>query len=212
MAQTSPRKKGRPAKFDRAEALESALDLFVARGYEGTTLEDLQTAMGGITPPSFYNAFGSKEALFYEAVQLYFERVGNPPLVALEETAPVREAMDVFLRMNARAISRPGKPRGCLMVRGAVNCTPNSKGVQDFMEAQRRKVPDIIRRRLDRAVREGELSSGTDTTAIAAFYATVLQGLGLRAGDGASRASLIAAVDGAMAAWEPLVATAKSRS
>jgi AcrR family transcriptional regulator len=45
------------------------MELFWARGYEGTTLEDLQAAMGGISPPSFYNAFGSKEQLFRDAVQ-----------------------------------------------------------------------------------------------------------------------------------------------
>jgi hypothetical protein len=39
---------------------------------------------------------------------------------------------------------------------------------------------------------------------MASFYATVLHGLAVRAGDGASRPALMAAVDGAMAAWSPL--------
>jgi hypothetical protein len=34
-------KRGRPAGFDRAEALQRAMELFWARGYEGATLEDL---------------------------------------------------------------------------------------------------------------------------------------------------------------------------
>jgi hypothetical protein len=38
----------------------------------------------------------------------------------------------------------------------------------------------------------------------------VLQGLGIRAGDGASRATLMAAVGGAMAAWAPLTTAAGS--
>ena len=37
--------------------------MFCARGYDGTTLQDLQAAMGGIAPPSFYAAFGSKEEI-----------------------------------------------------------------------------------------------------------------------------------------------------
>ena len=53
------------------------MELFWASGYEGATLEDLQAAMGGISPPSFYHAFGSKEALFREAVDLYVATVGD---------------------------------------------------------------------------------------------------------------------------------------
>ena len=64
-------KRGRPAGFDRAEALRHAMELFWARGYEGATLGDLQAAMGGISPPSFYHAFGSKEELFKEVAELY---------------------------------------------------------------------------------------------------------------------------------------------
>src|SRR5437016_4416200 len=52
---------GRPREFDRDEALQRAMELFWAQGYEGATLADLQKAMGGITAPSFYAAFGSKE-------------------------------------------------------------------------------------------------------------------------------------------------------
>jgi hypothetical protein len=45
---------------------------------------------------------------------------------------------------------------------------------------------------------------GTDTAALAAFYVTVLQGLSIRARDGASAQALGAIVDGATAAWDEL--------
>ena len=52
--------RGRPRTFDREQALRSALEVFWERGYDGATLEELQAAMGGIAPPSFYAAFRSK--------------------------------------------------------------------------------------------------------------------------------------------------------
>jgi AcrR family transcriptional regulator len=83
---------GRPREFDRDEALKKAVELFWAQGYEGTTLADLQKAMGGITAPSFYAAFGSKEALFKEAVELYHRTQGAPVVKALTETPTASRA------------------------------------------------------------------------------------------------------------------------
>jgi AcrR family transcriptional regulator len=187
------------------------MEVFCQHGFEGATLEELQAAMGGISPPSFYHAFGSKEALFREAVDLYVATIGAPAARALEEAKTAREGLEAMLRLGAEAVSRPGKPQGCLLVHGAAGCAPASKGAQEYLLRIRRQGPEVIRQRLERAVEAGELAPDVDTAAVAAFYTTVIQGLGLRAGDGAPRAALMAAVDGAMAAWEPLTSTPKSR-
>lgn len=204
-------KRGRPPSFDRDEALCRAMEQFWARGYEGTTLEDLQSAMGGITPPSFYNAFGSKEQLFKEAANLYVASFGEPTVAALEQASTAREGLETMLQMTARFLSQPGKPHGCLLVLGATNCTPANRGAQDYLQAIRRQAPKLLKQRLDRSVAQGELPAGLDTNAVAAFYATVIHGLGVRAGDGASRKELLAAVDGAMAAWDALASMPKKR-
>ena len=203
-------KRGRPATFDREEALERALELFWERGYEGATLEELLGVMGNINPPSFYHAFGSKEALFREVVDLYVAKVGCPNIRALEESPTAREGVDALLRLTVKSLTRPGKPHGCMLVRGAINTAPANKGAQDCLLAIRQRAPRVIKARLDRAVSEGELPRDLDTSGMAAFYATVAHGLGLRAGDGASQAALMAAVEGAMAAWEPLTASARA--
>lgn len=202
-------RRGRPPTFDRAEALRRAMELFWAHGFEGTTLEDLQAAMGNISPPSLYNAFGSKEQLFKEAADLYVATNGEPTLRALEGGQTARQGLETMLRLTAQFLSQPGKPHGCLLVLGAMNCSPANKGAQDYLQAIRRQAPRVIKQRLNRSVKEGELSAETDTDAVAAFYATVVHGLGVRAGDGASRKELMAAVEGAMAAWESLAATPK---
>ena len=77
--------RGRPRTFDRARALRQAMNVFWAAGYEGATLTDLQKAMGGITAPSFYAAFGSKEELFREAVELYSSTLGVPMMRAIDK-------------------------------------------------------------------------------------------------------------------------------
>ncbi len=198
---------GRPRSFDRDEALRAAMLLFWERGYEGVTLTDLQTAMGGITPPSFYAAFGSKEQLFREAVELYCATIGTRPVDALARGATARDGVGAMLRESARAFCGADTPRGCLIVMGAVNCTQASKEVEEHLLGLRRQVPDLIRKRLERGVAEGDVPAGTDLAAIASFYTTVLHGLAVRAHDGASRKALLAAVDGAMAAWNAMIGT-----
>ena len=62
---------GRPREFDIEKAIETATNLFWEKGYEGTSLSDLTKAIG-ITPPSFYFAFGSKEGLFRKVIERYY--------------------------------------------------------------------------------------------------------------------------------------------
>lgn len=67
--------RGRPRSFDRDAALARAMDVFWAKGYEAASLTELMVAMG-LNPPSFYAAFGSKDALYRESVDLYLATVG----------------------------------------------------------------------------------------------------------------------------------------
>jgi AcrR family transcriptional regulator len=197
-------RRGRPRSFDRDQALCHAQRLFWAQGYEGVTLADLQEAMGGITAPSFYAAFGSKEALFREIVELHRQTEGRAPAEALSGGATARDAMEALLRTAAEGFSQPGKPSGCLLVIGAVNCARANRGIAEYLYDLRRERQKVIRQRLQRGVREGDLSKDVDLTALAFFYITVMDGLALQARDGASRKALIAAVNGAMAAWDAL--------
>src|SRR5215467_253509 len=153
---------GRPREFDRDEALQHAMELFWAQGYEATTLTDLQKAMGGITAPSFYAAFGSKEDLFREAVELYKTTQGAPVVKALMEGATARDSMEAMLRAAAEGVCGQNNPRGCMMVLGAINCAAANKGIEDFLREQRAMREKVIGQRLRRGITDGDLPASTD--------------------------------------------------
>lgn len=200
---------GRPREFDRDEALQRAMELFWAQGYEGTTLADLQKAMGGITAPSFYAAFGSKEELFREAVELYKKTQGSPIMMALSEGPTARSSVEAMLRAAAESICGQTNPRGCMMVLGGINCSPANRGVEDFLREQRAIREKVIRQRLRRGIADGDLPASTDVNGLVSFYTSIVDGMAIRARDGASRKALGDIVKCAMAAWDTVIKDVK---
>lgn len=196
--------RGRPRSFDRAAALRRAMEVFWARGYEAASISELTAAMG-INSPSLYAAFGCKEALFREAVELYGAAEGGIAERALQAAPTARQAVEAMLRDNADAYADPTHPPGCMVVLSAIVGAPESAEVRALLTRARRQAQDSLKRRLDRDVARGDLPAGTDTAAMAAFYTTVLNGLSIQARDGASPAELHAIVDCAMAAWDGLL-------
>lgn len=196
--------RGRPRSFDRSSALRQAMEVFWAQGYDGTSMSDLVAAMD-VNSPSIYAAFGSKEALFREAVALYRETEGGRIWGAMKTAPSARAAIETMLRTSAEEYTRPGKPRGCLIVLGALHADGDNEAVHRELQVQRAESMAMLLQRLKRGVAAGELPKGPDWRAIATFYITVQQGMSIQARDGATRKALLAVADCAMAAWDGLV-------
>lgn len=65
----------------------------------------------------------------------------------------------------------------------------------------------VIRQRLLRGVTDGDVPAGSEVDDLASFYTSVVDGLSIRSRDGASRKTLLAIVEGAMAAWDSMTGT-----
>jgi AcrR family transcriptional regulator len=192
---------GRPRGFDRNEALARAMEIFWERGYEATTLIDLQRVMG-INAPSFYAAFGSKDELFREAIELYSETECAPMTRAINGATTARAAIEGLLRAATLSFRRPGKPRGCFVVLGATSCSEANTEITDLLRDRRASRHTVIKERLRQGVADGDMPPSVDLDATATFYATILDGLAIVARDGASRKTMQSVVDYAMATWD----------
>ncbi|KGH27842.1 MAG: TetR/AcrR family transcriptional regulator [Comamonas sp.] len=188
---------GRPREFDRDQALECAMLAFWQRGYEGTSMADLVQAMG-IASARIYAAFGSKQALFREAIQRYESGAGCFADRALAEESLVREAISRMLRDAATTYTEPSRPQGCMVVMAATNFAQENEEVAAWLAVHRRQRTQSIIDRLQRAMDEGELRKDADVQSLGDFYATHLHGISVQARDGVSRPRLLAASATAM--------------
>jgi AcrR family transcriptional regulator len=179
--------RGRPRSFDRDAALDSALRLFWTDGYEATSIGDLTAAMG-IGAPSLYAAFGDKATLFREVVERYGVRHGGFIARALTEEPTARLALERILREAAVEYTRPGWPRGCMIVSAGVNTT--SLDIAELLRDLRRDNVAVIAARIRTDVAAGLLPIDTDADALARYIGAVIQGLSQSARDGATRPQL----------------------
>jgi AcrR family transcriptional regulator len=196
---------GRPRSFDREIALRRAMEMFWERGYEAVSLADVASALG-LTKPSIYAAFGDKEALFREAIELYSRTEGGSTERALADQPTARAAIEAVLRNNARNYTTPGKPRGCMVVLAASVGSSENEEIRAFLASIRKRSRDQLVKRVQRGIREGDVPPGADAQRVAMFYSTLLTGLSVQARDGVSAQTMNRAIDDAMALWEVVTA------
>lgn len=191
--------RGRPRGFDRDAALLAATRLFWARGYDGTSLSDLTTAMG-ISPSSFYAAFGDKKSLFGEAVQGYMRRYTAIYIEAVRcETA--REAAERILRDSADEFTDENRPMSCLVVSAAIQGGTDTIDVRKTLEEHQRALAAILAERIEQDKNAGILHADLDTAVLTDWVRTTWEGLSNQSNAGMPRPRLHDIITLAMNAW-----------
>jgi AcrR family transcriptional regulator len=188
---------GRPRAFDPDAALDRAMHVFWAKGYDGASLSDLTRAMR-INRPSLYAAFGNKEQLFGKVLDRYM----NGPVAWFGKALAAPEARDVVEQIflsTARMAENSSVPPGCLLVQGALAC--GSASARKEVAARRTAAEIALRRRLQRAKREGDLPKNADPAELARYVMTVVRGMAVQSAGGASRTQLHRVAQIALRAW-----------
>jgi AcrR family transcriptional regulator len=197
---------GRPRTFDRDVAITQALHLFWEHGYDATSLSQLKAGMGGgITAPSFYAAFGSKQALFNEVMERYLSTHGRVTDSLFDATLAPRDAIELTLRRSAKMQCETDHPKGCLVSLGLMSaCTDESKAISEPLARARNMNRAGLVACIERAIAAGELPGTVIPEALAAVFDSFMLGLSTLARDGVQHATLDAAVTQVMGLWDSL--------
>jgi AcrR family transcriptional regulator len=188
---------GRPRAFDPDAALDRAMHVFWDKGYEGASLSNLTRAMR-INRPSLYAAFGNKEQLFKKILDRYMAG----PVAFFGKALAAPKARDVIEQIFLGTVSMAEDsriPAGCLLVQGALAC--GSASARKEVATRRRAAEVALRRRLQRAKREGDLPKTAEPAELAHYVMTVVRGMAVQAAGGASRNQLHRVAQIALRAW-----------
>jgi TetR/AcrR family transcriptional repressor of nem operon len=168
---------GRPREFDPETALDRAMHVFWAKGYEATSLDDLCAATE-LSRSSLYAAFGGKRDLLLRSLDRYAER-GAARIAAVLAAPPIRDAFarlaDDFID---QIVAGPGRT-GCFIGNCAAEFGRRDHRVKAGVRRALRRTEATFHAALVEATQRGELSPGADLQALARFLTSGFQGLRL---------------------------------
>jgi AcrR family transcriptional regulator len=190
---------GRPRKFDKELALDTALQVFMQKGYEATSLTDITEALG-INRPSVYAAFGNKEELFAQALAKY----NQGPIAYLNDVLSEKTSRDVVKEMLMKSVELltcAEQSRACLAIQSSMSSELAAAGIQQNIVAGLHQIEMNIKNRFDQAIAEGDLPKDTDSWLLTKYVTTIHKGLSIQASNGASAEELRGVVEITMKSW-----------
>ena len=114
--------------FDEELALDKAMQVFWAKGFEPASIADL-LAGTGLNRGSLYNAFGSKRQLFLRALAKYDQARRRPLLASLEALDdPVRAIHEFFDAIVAETVEDQ-QHKGCFLFNTALEIASHDEQV-----------------------------------------------------------------------------------
>lgn len=197
---TDTKKAGRPKQFNRDDAVNSAMNVFWNKGYDGASIKNLTEAMG-INSPSLYAEFGDKHGLYLETIDRYANNDGCAPLVALETEPDISKAVRAFFEAAITyATHHKSGATGCFLVSCVSTSAGNVSGTQELLRKAIEATDARISARFDLEKTRGTLPTDFPSMDCAKLLFDLRQGLVFRARAGFEDAILLDDIDKNVAA------------
>jgi AcrR family transcriptional regulator len=193
----------RPRGYDREAVLAAARDLFWERGYDATSITDLEQCTG-LNRSSLYQEFGSKDGLFHAALSCYADQVVarlfdpvRSPRAGLAEVAQLFTRLGGLLRCDPATYGR-----GCLLVNTGTGLSTAPPTARQAVIAYRDRVRADFLAALTRSAARGE-TDPADVKSRSHLLTSTLMGIWLHARiDPADAADLCDMLARDISAWQ----------
>ncbi|MFO7575921.1 MAG: TetR/AcrR family transcriptional regulator [Bacteroidales bacterium] len=169
----------------REKIINEAFKLFLKRGYNGVSMNDLVKS-SGLSKGAFYHYFASKEELFCETVtNSFFAAMGDMSFkssatATLEENliALIRFKADIFKKMQKRTGIKSLDSGYFTLIFDGINRSPAFRKALTFAGSEEQQ---LLKKIFKQAKHNGELATSLKAGELALIYSSMLDGMELHA-------------------------------
>ena len=179
----------RVKEFDEVKALEKAMHLFWNHGYDGTSLQMLEKAMG-LVRTSIYNTYGNKRKLFNTVISHYEETVIAQLMMSVEKESDIRKSMAKMLNGEINLHFNKNNPGGCLIVLSVLEKAQHGDESTKLLESIVKKMEKFLTKKISDAQNEGQISMAVDVKSVSLAIATTVVGIAVMGKAGFSKSAL----------------------
>ncbi|PWV56594.1 TetR/AcrR family transcriptional regulator [Chitinophaga sp. S165] len=162
--------------FDEETVLKKATALFLNKGYNGTSMDDLTKATG-LSRSSLYNSFGDKHSLFMRCLTYYQAGEHGALSDAVSNIASPVKRIKAAFRYLVDVILKSGTGNGCLIVNTTAELATVDKEVCEFVFRNTDIIEHLFTQWVKEAQQQGEISKTFTPTAIARHLFNTYVGL-----------------------------------
>jgi AcrR family transcriptional regulator len=153
----------------RDRLVEAARELFIEKGYAGTTVHEV-ARRAGFTTGALYAQFGGKEELLSAAMA---DAIGGSVNDALERALPGRPPSEAAHLLLLDIVGRPVEPADMVVMHGLADARGEGKEV---VGAQLMQIIDAVRGLIEAGQKDGVIDPQLDSEALLRLVAAVAFG------------------------------------
>ena len=166
----------RHPQYDRDTALRKAVGLFWEKGYHASSMKQIEQALD-MRPGSIYAAFGSKDALYGEALANY-ARLGGVELERhMVQYDSIIEGLQAYLRNIVCSTLSASPSRACMIVKTLLETSNTHGDLASQADQLLKAIEQTLTGLLEQAQTQGELAAGIDCARLARLVQAQIMGL-----------------------------------
>ena len=161
--------------FDKEKVLDIALNLFWKKGYNGTSIRDLEKATR-LGKSSLYNTFGGKEALFFVTLKRYLSKQRSAFSTAIIDAKSPIKAIRAMMRNALTEKTKDMQKMGCFMLNSTTELANCNSTFNRFALEYKKSTMQMFVDLIEHAKQAGEISSSKDSKDLAKYLFSSIQG------------------------------------